>query len=175
MLVSVTGSAAFIVAQPKLLHGRDAGAVTAVQLAAGGFATLPFALVVEGMPPAPATAAPVVALAALALTGTALAFWLFAWAQTHVPAEVAGAFVNLEPLVGAVTGAVVFHDAVGPLQLIGGVAILAGIALGLPRKRPAVATKPERRRHHEGRTRGHRPRGAHARRGRERLAFEANR
>jgi drug/metabolite transporter (DMT)-like permease len=174
VLASVTGSAAFIVAQPRLLRGRDAGAVTAVQLGAAGLASLPFALVFEGLPAAPQTATPVVAVAALALTGTALAFWLFAWAQARVPAEVAGAFVNLEPLVGAATGAIVFHDVVGPAQLLGGAAILAGIAIGLPRNRPAVAEEAarrpavgERRRPHDaGRTLRDRPaaRPAHVRR-----------
>jgi O-acetylserine/cysteine efflux transporter len=180
VLASVTGSAAFIVAQPKLLHGRDAGAVTALQLAAGGVAVLPFAVLVEGMPAAPTAATPVVAVLALALTGTALAFWLFAWAQTRVPAEVAGAFVNLEPLVGAATGAVAFHDAVGGTQLLGGLAILLGIGLGaLPRRplpvdRPAVAEEAagrpvvrERRRPHDpGRAVAHRPsaRPTHVRR-----------
>jgi O-acetylserine/cysteine efflux transporter len=145
VLASVSGSAGFIVVQPRLLHGRDAGAVTAVQLAGGGLAALPFAIAFEGVPAAPTTATPIVAVIALALVGTALAFSLFAWAQTRVPAEVAGAFVNLEPLVGAVTGAVVFHDVVGPTQLLGGAAILAGIGLGalpLPGNRPAVAEEP---------------------------------
>jgi O-acetylserine/cysteine efflux transporter len=146
VLLSVTGSAAFIVLQPGLLAGRDPAAVTAVQLAAGGVASLPFAIAFEGAPPAPAAAGPVVAVLALALTGTALAFWLFAWAQARVPAELASAFVNLEPLVGALTGVVAFQDAFGPAQLAGGTAILAGIALGamprprrLPVDRPAVA------------------------------------
>jgi drug/metabolite transporter (DMT)-like permease len=179
VLASVSGSAAFIVAQPKLLQGRDAGAVTAVQLGAGGVATLPFAVLSEGAPPAPPSAAPAVAVLALALVGTALAFSLFAWAQTRVPAEVAGAFVNLEPLVGAATGAVAFHDVVGAQQLLGGLAILAGIALGaLPRRspvdRPAVAEEAaggtvvrERRRPHDpGRAVAHRPspRATHVRR-----------
>ena len=178
VLASVSGSAAFIVAQPRLLHGRDAGAVTAVQLGAGGVATLPFAILFEGVPAAPATATPVVAVLALALVGTALAFSLFAWAQTRVPAEVAGAFVNLEPLVGAATGAVAFHDAVGATQLLGGTAIVAGIALGAARRspvdRPAVAEEAaggtvvrERRRPHDpGRPVTHRPsaRATHVRR-----------
>jgi drug/metabolite transporter (DMT)-like permease len=175
VLASVTGSAGFIVVQPSLLRGRDAGAVTAVQLAGGGLAALPFALITEGLPSAPATATPVIAILALALTGTALAFWLFAWGQSHVPAEVAGAFVNLEPLVGAATGAVVFHDALGSAQVLGGSAIVLGIALGaLPRKRPAVAEEPARRPvvregrrpHDAGRAVTHRPsaRAAHVRR-----------
>jgi O-acetylserine/cysteine efflux transporter len=180
VLVSVTGSAGFIVAQPKLLAGRDAGAVTAVQLAAGGVAALPFAVLLGGAPPAPATATPVVAVVALALVGTAVAFSLFAWAQTRVSAEVAGAFVNLEPLVGAATGAVAFGDAVGGMQLLGGTAILVGIALGaLPRRpspvdRPAVAEEAagrpvvgERHRPHDaGRAVAHRAaaRATHVRR-----------
>jgi O-acetylserine/cysteine efflux transporter len=175
VLASVTGSAGFIVAQPRLLHRRDAGAVTAVQLGSGGISVLPFAVLVEGMPPAPSTATPVLALVALALTGTALAFWLFAWAQTRVPTEVAGAFVNLEPLVGAATGAVAFHDAVGGAQLLGGALILVGIGLGaLPGDRPAVAEEAagrrvvrERRRPHDARRAvAHRPsaRATHVRR-----------
>jgi O-acetylserine/cysteine efflux transporter len=140
VLLSVTGSAAFIVVQPGLLAGRDPAAVTAVQLAAGGLASLPFAIVLEGAPPAPADAGPVVAVLALALTGTALAFWLFAWAQSRVPAELASAFVNLEPLVGALTGVVAFEDAFGVAQVTGGIAILIGIALGArPRPRPRRA------------------------------------
>jgi drug/metabolite transporter (DMT)-like permease len=146
VLASVSGSATFIVIQPRLLRGRDAGAVTAAQLAGGGLAALPFAVLAEGAPSLPTTTTPVIAVLALALTGTALAFWLFAWAQSHVPAEVAGAFVNVEPLVGAATGAVVFHDAVGTPQLLGAAAILVGIGLGaLPRNRPAVAEEAARR------------------------------
>jgi drug/metabolite transporter (DMT)-like permease len=178
VLASVSGSAAFIVAQPRLLHGRDAGAVTAVQLGAGGVATLPFAILFEGLPAAPATATPVVAVLALALVGTALAFSLFAWAQTRVPAEVAGAFVNLEPLVGAATGAAAFHDAVGTTQGLGGMAILVGIALGALRRspgdRPAVAeeaagrtvVRESRGPHDPGRAVAHRPspRATHVRR-----------
>ena len=44
-------------------------------------------------------------------------------------AEVAGAFVNLEPLIGAMAGVVVFGNPMGPVQAAGGAAILAGIAL----------------------------------------------
>jgi drug/metabolite transporter (DMT)-like permease len=138
VLLSVSGSAVFIVLQPGLLAGRDPAAVTAVQLGAGGLAALPVAIVLEGAPPAPSSVDAVAAVLALALVGTALAFSLFAWAQVRVPAAVAGAFVNLEPLVGALTGAVAFHDALGPAQLAGGAAIVVGIMLGLPRDEPAA-------------------------------------
>ena len=163
VLLSVTGSAAFIVLQPSLLEGRDAAAVTAVQLGAAAVAALPIAIAFEGAPAAPASGEVVVAVLALALTGTLLAFWLFAWAQARVPAELAGAFVNLEPLVGAITGAVAFHDVVGPAQIVGGAAILAGIALGAlpPRERSVGRASASRER-----AGGPRPRivGGHGRR-----------
>jgi O-acetylserine/cysteine efflux transporter len=90
---------------------------------------LPHALAFEGLPPAPAQTGPVAALVALALAGTVIPFWLFAYGQAHVPAGFAGAFLNLEPLVGVVVGWVGFNEVVAANQLLGGVAVLAGIAL----------------------------------------------
>jgi O-acetylserine/cysteine efflux transporter len=140
VLASVAGSSAWIVAQPRLLAGRDPVAVTAVQIGAGAVAVLPFALLLEGAPPAPAEAGPVLATLGLALGGTLLAFSLFAYGQARVPPDLAGAFVNLEPLVGAAAGAIAFHDPFGPAQIAGGLAIVLGIALGSIRW-------PPRRRH----------------------------
>jgi O-acetylserine/cysteine efflux transporter len=129
VFASVALSATFIVVQPRLLAGRDPAAVTAVQFAAGALVALPHALVFEGAPPAPAEAGPVIALVALASVGTVVPFWLFAHGQAHVPANLAGAFLNLEPLVGVVVGWVGFNEVVAANQLLGGVAVLAGIAL----------------------------------------------
>jgi O-acetylserine/cysteine efflux transporter len=114
VLASVAVSAVFVVIQPRLLAGRDPAAVTAVQFAA---------------PQAPTAVAPVVAVAALAVAGTLLAFWLFAFAQARVPAELAGAFVNLEPVVGAAAGWLVLGEQAGTVQLAGAAAVLVGIAL----------------------------------------------
>jgi drug/metabolite transporter (DMT)-like permease len=128
VLLSVAISATFVVVQPSLLAGRDPFAVTAVQMIGGGVAALPNALA-EGLPHAPASATPVLALALLAFAGTVGPFALFAYGQSRVAPELAGAFLNLEPLVGTAAGALVFGDPFGPTQLLGGAVILAGIAL----------------------------------------------
>ena len=129
VLASAALSATFISIQPRLLGGRDAAAVTAVQFAAGALVSLPLALAHGGLPAAPVSGQPVAALGALAAAGTLLPFWLFARGQAHVPAELAGAFVNLEPLVGAAVGWIAFGNVAGLPQLAGAVAVLAGIAL----------------------------------------------
>src|SRR5690242_7010054 len=129
VLASLLLSATFTVAQARLLHGQDPIALTAVQFLGAALAVLPFAAVTEAGPALPGTAGPILATAALAAGGTLLPFALFAYAQSRVPAEVAGAFLNIEPLVGAIAGAVFFGNPAGPEQLTGGLAILAGIAL----------------------------------------------
>jgi len=129
VLVSLLLSATVTVAQARLLTGRDPVAVTAVQFLGATLGSLPVAVVSEGVPAVPAGAGAVLAVVALALAGTLAPFTLFAFGQSRVSAEVAGAFLNLEPLVGAIAGAVVFADPVGLAQVAGGVAILAGIAL----------------------------------------------
>jgi O-acetylserine/cysteine efflux transporter len=129
VLASLLLSAAFTVAQARRLHGRDPVAVTAVQFLGAALAVLPFSVAAEGVPALPAGPGAVLAVAGLVAGGTLLPFTLFAYAQGRVSAEVAGAFLNLEPLVGAVAGVAFFGDPAGPVQLAGGVAILVGIAL----------------------------------------------
>ncbi len=151
VLASLVVSAMFTVAQGRLLAGRDPVAVTAAQFLGAALGALPVAALTEGAPAVPRGAGPVLAVAALALAGTLLPFTLFAFGQSRVSAEAAGAFFNLEPLVGAIAGVVAFGDPVGLAQVAGGAAILAGIGLSsLPLittrrtapHRQAVTTEP---------------------------------
>ena len=129
VLVSLLISATFTVAQARLLPGRDPVAVTAVQFLGAALGALAVTLLTEGAPARPAGPGPVLATCALVAGGTLVPFTLFAYGQSRVPAEVAGAFLNLEPLVGAIAGVVFFANPVGPRQLAGGLGIVAGIGL----------------------------------------------
>ena len=129
VLVSLVLSAAFTVVQGRLLPGRDPVTVTAVQFLGAALGALPVAVLSEGAPAGPGRAGPVLAVAALAVACTLVPFTLFAYGQSRVPAQVAGAFLNLEPLVGAMAGIMFFGDPAGPKQLAGGLAVVAGIGL----------------------------------------------
>jgi O-acetylserine/cysteine efflux transporter len=121
------------VAQGRLLEGQNPAAITAVQFVGAALAALPVAICTGGLPHAPAPggagAVALVAVVGLAVVGTLVPFTLFAYGQHAVSAEVAGAFLNLEPLVGSLAGVVFFADPAGPRLLIGGVAILGGIVM----------------------------------------------
>ncbi len=85
----------------------------------------------EGLPAGPARRhAGARAGRARATVGTLAPFALFAYGQSRVAPELAGAFLNLEPLVGTAAGALAFGDPFGPLQLGGALVILLGIGLG---------------------------------------------
>ena len=131
MVASAIASAAYVLAQPRLLQGRDPIAVTVVQMAAGAVATLPFAAVVDGVPPLPAAGPALWGFLGLAVLGSLLPFALYAYGQARVVPEVAGAFVNLEPLVGAAFGAFMFGDPFGSAQLAGAVALVVGVGLSV--------------------------------------------
>jgi drug/metabolite transporter (DMT)-like permease len=140
VLASSALCAMYIVAQARLLPGRDAVAVTAVQMGASGLAVLPVALLAGAPVGGPATGPALGATLALVTVGSIVPFALYAYGQARVPTEVAGAFVNLEPLVGAALGALAFHEGFGGPQALGALAILIGILLSLerPRQRPAL-------------------------------------
>jgi drug/metabolite transporter (DMT)-like permease len=129
MLGSAVLSAAMIVAQTALLPGRDAIAVTAVQMAAATAAVLPVALIAGSAPVAAPTLHQLISAAGLVTIGSLVPFTLYAYGQARTSAEVAGAFVNLEPLVGVSLGAAAFGDPFGAASLAGGLTILVGIAL----------------------------------------------
>jgi len=147
VLASLLLSAAVTVAQSRLLTGRDPVAVTAVQFLGAAVGALLVTVFMEGAPAVPGSPGPVLAVLALTVGGTVLPFTLFAFGQSRVSAEVAGAFLNLEPLVGAIVGAAAFGDPVGLAQVAGGAAIVAGIGLSsLPllagRRRPQADAEP---------------------------------
>jgi O-acetylserine/cysteine efflux transporter len=142
VLASVVLSAGFVAIQPRLLVGRDAAAVTAAQFAGGALVALPVAVLTEGMPHAPLTATPVLALATLAVAATPLPFWLFAFGQARVPAELAGAFLNLEPVVGAVAGWLALGEPATVWQIVGVGAVLLGVAMSTAPPKPPDAREP---------------------------------
>jgi drug/metabolite transporter (DMT)-like permease len=142
VLASAGLAALYIVAQSDLLPGRDPVAVTAVQMAAAAGLALPSALLGGTLPAHAPGAHALVATILLATAGSLLPFTLYAYGQTRVSAEVAGAFVNLEPLVGAALGALAFQDPFGGTQLLGAAAILGGILLSAAGSRSEPAPCP---------------------------------
>jgi len=65
----------------------------------------------------------------LALVITALGYVVWNWALARVPAPRAAIFLNVQPIVGALLGAVVLGEPITVFTLAGGVLVIAGLVV----------------------------------------------
>ncbi|WP_432560633.1 EamA family transporter [Granulicoccus sp. GXG6511] len=100
------------------------------QLTLGGLMIVPFALALEGPPPA-MDAPAVLGFAYLVLIATALAYAAWFTGLRRLPAGTVGLIGLLNPLSGALLGTLAAGEVLTPIQLVGAVIILAGVAAGI--------------------------------------------
>lgn len=104
------------------------------QLMWAGVILAPIALVFEGLPAA-LTPAEVAGFAYLSLIATMAAYIAWFYGLAHLPAGTVGLIGLLNPLTGTLLGIAIAGEVLTPLQIVGCVAILAGVAAGIPRRR----------------------------------------
>jgi len=100
---------------------------------AGTVALAAWVIALDGPPPTTLTTNSWLAVAALGLVATTLSTVLWNWGLAHTDAGKAGAFINLEPVVGAMLGVWLLHESLGSSAIVGGVLIVGG-AFGVSRK-----------------------------------------
>lgn len=112
----------------------DVLALTSWQLLAGELVVVPFALAVEGGPPV-LDVTELVAFALLSLVATALAYAASFTGLAHLDAGSVGLIGLLNPVTDVLLGVLVASERLAPLQVLGAVLVLGGIALGQRRVR----------------------------------------
>jgi probable blue pigment (indigoidine) exporter len=114
----------------------DVLSLTCWQLIVGGLVLLPFAVAVEGTPPA-LDRASLCGFAYVAVIATALAFVAWFTGLRHLDAGTVGLVGLLNPVTGVVLGTLVAAEALTVRQLCGMALVLIAILLGRP-----VGTRP---------------------------------
>ncbi len=125
--------------------GLSPVALPAVQLTLGGLMLTPFLLAT----PVPATVEPAAAgaLLALGLGGTGAAYVLYWRVLERAGATVTASVTYVIPLVSTTLGVVVLHETLHWYEPVGGVVVLAGVALtqwGMTRRRRPAAVVGQR-------------------------------
>jgi drug/metabolite transporter (DMT)-like permease len=124
------------------ISGRVDPLVLSALVCTGAAATVTFAGAASGeLAPAAVSPAGLGWLAAIALVSTVAAVTLFFAGLRRVGPTAAAILSCLEPLVAVVLALVVFGDALGGLQLVGGVLVLAAVVVLAGRRQPATTTR----------------------------------
>ena len=141
-LGAAAAAAVYLIAARRLSDDSDGLNASAWQVTGGALTTAPFMVLSwahGGSRLDTAGPSAWAACAAVLLCG-AVADVAFNRGIGRVPAARAGQCANLTPLVGTLTAVVVPGDRPAPLQLAGGVAILAGLALLLRHETASAGT-----------------------------------
>ena len=126
VFASMFAAVVWILASKRLMTRYSAVVVSGLITVAGTILLALWVLVRDGLPPVSLGQSTWLAILALGLVATTCATVFWNWGLSHTDVGKAGAFINLEPVVGAVLGVVVLHETLGPMAVIGGVLIIAG-------------------------------------------------
>lgn len=113
--------------------------MTAWQLIGGSLVIAPFALVIEGGPPALDPTA-VLGFVYVILIATAVAYAAWFAGLARLPASVVGVIGLLNPVTGVVLGVAVAAEPFGPAQLAGLALVVTGVLVGV-RARPSPSSE----------------------------------
>jgi probable blue pigment (indigoidine) exporter len=110
------------------------------QLMWAGVILTPIALIFEGLPDS-ITPAEAAGFAYLSLIATMAAYIAWFHGLAHLPAGTVGLIGLLNPLTGTLLGILIAGEVLTPLQIVGCIAILGGVAAGIPRRRRDAAAR----------------------------------
>ena len=117
-------------------------ATTSWQLIAGGLVLIPFAVLLEGAPPAVDLPA-VVGFTYVGLIATALAFTAWFTGLRHLTAATVGLIGLLNPVTGVLLGTTLSGEVLTLRQLLGLALVLLGITMIRPRRGSKVEPRPD--------------------------------
>ncbi len=137
VLVSMFAAVIWILVNKKLMANHSPIAVSGVITIVGTVVLAVWVIARDGLPPRTHLAAEHtgLAVAALGFIATTLSTVLWNWGLAHTDAGKAGAFINLEPVVGAILGVWLLHESLAATAVIGGTLIVGGaLVVGLQRE-----------------------------------------
>lgn len=152
-LAAPTTWAVYLLLLPRLLRRYSPLSLSALVTLYGALMLLPFGVVEAALSPPRPTWGWLGLLAFSALGAVIVTNWTFLHGAARLGAARTAAYTYLQPFAAVLVAALLIGEPVVPLQLLGGVVMLVGIAIGRPRPRPASSG------HLAHRTVGNRPGG----------------
>lgn len=132
---------AWLLTLRKAPTAPNAMAIPAVSIIVAAFTVLPIAFVMHGAPKLDLSAPVWLAVVAQGVLATLLATAAWQYGASKVGAASAGVFINIEPLIGAACGVLLFGDHLTAALFAGGLLIIGGSFAVVLGERKAAAGK----------------------------------
>lgn len=142
VLASMFAAVVWIMVSKRLMARHSPVVVSGLITITGTIALAAWVIARDGLPPARLAGDTWLAVAALGLIATTLSTLLWNWGLAHTDAGRAGAFINLEPVIGVMLGVWLLHESLGANAVVGGLLIVGG---ALVVSRQQGETRDERR------------------------------
>lgn len=126
VLGSMFAAVVWILVSKQLMVRHSPVAVSGAITITGTVALAIWVLARNGPPPTSLSATTWLTVIALGLAATTTCTMLWNWGLAHTDAGKAGAFINLEPVIGAALGVLLLHESLGAIALFGGALIVGG-------------------------------------------------
>lgn len=126
VVASLIAAVVWILVSKRLMARYSPLAVSGLITVSGTVAMAAWVIARNGMPPTSLSAGTWIAVASLGLVATTFSTVLWNWGLAHTDAGKAGAFINLEPVIGAILGVWILHESLGANAIIGGALIVGG-------------------------------------------------
>jgi len=126
VLASMLAAVVWILVSKQLMTRYAPIVVSGLITITGTIALAGWVIARDGLPPTTLTTGTWLAVGALGLVATTLSTVLWNWGLAHTDAGKAGAFINLEPVVGAILGVWLLRESLGSNAIVGGALIVAG-------------------------------------------------
>jgi drug/metabolite transporter (DMT)-like permease len=132
VLGSMFAAVVWILVSKQLMTRHSPVAVSGVITIIGTIAMAIWVLARNGPPPMALATTTWLSVLALGLAATTTCTVLWNWGLAHTDAGKAGAFINMEPVIGAALGVLLLHESLGAIALVGGALIVGGaVVVGL--------------------------------------------
>lgn len=132
---SVLDWALYSILVRRVARSASAGAITAATLVWGAALLVPFALVELAFVQPALTVASAAATLYLAIFAGALGYWLYSYGLARIATAQATTYLNLLPLVAAISGVLFLSERIGLAEFGAGAVIVAGVSLATGARR----------------------------------------
>lgn len=139
-LATPTTWAVYLLILPRLLGRYSALSLSALVTLYGALMLLPFGAVESVISPPRLSPGWFGLMAFSAIAAVVITNWAFLHGAARLGAARTAAYTYVQPFASVLAAALLIGERVVPLQLLGGVVMLLGIAVGRPRPRPAGET-----------------------------------